>query len=786
MFESLPLQRHVDSQAELLKAGLALPPRLRKELTTSLLWSLPRNDVLQINETISSMLQKDIVGLLPPELSFLILGRLELDDLLQCTLVSRAWARLCSEQVLWAYLCASQSPPIKPMSITWQDITTNRILPPSTQEDNDDPTFDVSPSDERLSNHHELLRAHAAQGDSAGVADPLGMSGGLRRNVWERGGAGFGESLPTYLHKAMNFWDRRQEARVIDAPVASHMAVPSTKPQVSFRHLFIIHHILKKRMTTPRPIGSNTSHSHTFTLGKVRGDAPRPSPLPKPRAVDAISSVKYGGLPGHSEAVYSLTLVNHPMKITMLQVCPDCNVQLGINPGLPGTTDGQFQRSVMNNLMSLDGVPSSSRRVSLDASASDRNVVSGRDWLLSGSRDKTLRLWQLAPVPRVVKIFHGGHTSSVLTHSIVKVPEHDILPFLPSSTPSKLSRFSLSLDKADKEAKMRLLAVSGGSDGKICLWDVEGGSGEPVKCVNAHEQSVLCVRADDERVVSCSKDKTIKVFDIHTLEELMVIGGMDDPRMHRGAVNAVGLSKEFIVSASGDRSLRVWSIHTGALLACIDGHHRGIASIDFCPALKDLPYLRKGQICKGTIITGSSDASIKSFHLIEHDPSVPDVDLSDLDMWSASESEPEDENIHNAHHPLPSPPLTQIPTELTEENTKIALVERGVFWSPCVCPPGLMRPDVSGTCARCYNRGHLDLVRSVHLGKDVVFSASYDATVKIWDRQSGSILADLKDAHTGRIFCVVGDRLRVVSSGLDCRINIWDFSEGLDTSFVEP
>ncbi|ODO00266.1 hypothetical protein I350_06895 [Cryptococcus amylolentus CBS 6273] len=783
MQESPPLQRHLNSQAELLRAALALPPKLRRELTTSLLWSLPRNDVLQINETISSMLQKDIVGSLPPELSFLILGQLELDDLLHCTLVSKTWARLCSEQALWAYLCASHSPPIKPMSITWQDITTNRILPPSTQEDTDDPTFDVSPSDERLSNHYELLSAHAAQHDSGGAAaaDPLGMSGGLRRDVWERGGAGIGETLPTHLHKALDFWDRQQEARIIDAPVASHMAVPSAKPQVNFKQLLILHHVLRKRMTTPRPIGSNISQSQPFTTGKVHRDVPRPPPLPKPRAIDAISSVKYGGLPGHSEAVYSLTLVNHAMKITMLQVCPDCNVQLGINPGLPGAAEGQFQRSVMNYVMSLDGVPSSSRRASLDDSATNRNVVSGRDWLLSGSRDKTLRLWQLTPVPRVVKIFHGGHTSSVLTHSIVTLPEHGILPLLSPSSPSKLSRFSL-----DRELKKRLMAVSGGSDGRICLWDVEGGSGEPVKCVNAHEQSVLCVRADEERVVSCSKDKTIKVFDIYTLEELMVIGGATDPRMHRGAVNAVGLSKDLIVSASGDRSLRVWSIHTGALLACVDGHHRGIASIDVCQAPEKLPFLRKGQTCKGTIITGSSDASIKSFHLIEEQPSVSDVVHGDLDRWSASESEPEDENMHNAHHPLPSPPLTQIPTELTERNTKIALIERDVFWSPCVCPPGLMRPDASGTCARCYNRGHLDLVRSVHLGKDVVLSASYDATVKIWNRKSGRVVADLKDAHAGRIFCVVGDRLRVVSSGLDCRINIWDFSEGLDTSFVEP
>lgn len=77
---------------------------------------------------------------------------------------------------------------------------------------------------------------------------------------------------------------------------------------------------------------------------------------------------------------------------------------------------------------------------------------------------------------------------------------------------------------------------------------------------------------------------------------------------------------------------------------------------------------------------------------------------------------------------------------------------------------------------------------------------------QVWDRHTGLLIKDLPDLHTGRIFSVVGDKTKVVSSGIDqvrvylCRliprllsltcsasqrIVIWDFAHGLDTSFVD-
>ncbi|WVN88460.1 uncharacterized protein L203_103671 [Cryptococcus depauperatus CBS 7841] len=755
-----------DHHFEITKSVLGLPLEARRELLTTLLSSLPRDDVLHLGDRIKVSCQKDIIGLLPPEISYLILARLDLKDLLNCTLVSQTWAGLCNQQALWAFLCSVHDPPIRPLPISWAELNAHRILP-SPMEVIGDPSFDVSSSDEHMVNQIEIVGSSTATISSG--TDPFGMTGGLRRNVWERRGVINRGMLPLQLQSSLSV--SHEEVKEKDHPILSHIDVPSANPQANFKHLYIVHHILLKRMTECRPVGNiDPFYKASF---ERKPPEKRVRPLPRLRTIDAISSLRHGGLPGHSEAIYSLTLINHSMKITMSQNCSECNTQLNMSCGSFYDAERHFQQ--YTNITTLDSVLSSPHQHSQSGSTS-KGVIYGRDWLLSGSRDMTLRLWQLSPNPRVVKIFHGGHTGSVLAHCIVEIPFSALSPLLMSQQ----TQIKCPLPSKNGEETMKIMAVSGGSDGKICLWDIEGGTEGPIRCVQAHDDSVLCVRAEGRRIVTCSKDKTIRLFDLPSFEELLVIGRTEGPSFHRGAVNAVALFKDYIISASGDRTLRLWSSHTGSLLACTSGHTRGIASIDFVPTALAPSMLSEGQSCKAMIVTGSSDACIKAFHVIECQPSLDGEDsASDYSMDLASGPSPS--GSHDGLSQLQSPKSA---VYLSEDGNRVILKETCSFWSPCVCPPGLARFSADG-CMRCLNRGHLDLVRSVCFGKGVVLTGSYDATVKMWDVATGKIVADLSGGHTGRLFSVVGDRLRVISSGLDCRLNVWDFSEDLDTSFVE-
>ena len=91
----------------------------------------------------------------------------------------------------------------------------------------------------------------------------------------------------------------------------------------------------------------------------------------------------------------------------------------------------------------------------------------GVQTLFTGSKDRTIREWNLTTgcVERVIK---GVHESSVL---------------------------SLCVNGG--------LVASGGSDRRVVVWDLR--KDRLVKMIMDHEDSVLCVRFDEERLVSCSK-----------------------------------------------------------------------------------------------------------------------------------------------------------------------------------------------------------------------------------------------------------------------------------------
>ncbi|KAG6861537.1 hypothetical protein C0995_015270 [Termitomyces sp. Mi166 len=330
---------------------------------------------------------------------------------------------------------------------------------------------------------------------------------------------------------------------------------------------------------------------------------------------------------------------------------------------------------------------------------------SGLQVLFTGSRDRTVREWNLT-TGIVERVIGGVHTASVLSVCV-----HG--GYL----------------------------ASAGSDNRVAVWDLE--QNQLHKVLMDHTDSVLCVRFDDRRLVSCSKDHTVRTYSFPDLTPQNIL------RAHRAAVNAVSISRNLIASGSGDKSIKVWDPDTGTLLRTFELHHnRGIASIDF-----RYPH----------ILTGSSDKHLRLVNT-----------LNLKQGWSTS---PE---YH--YDPPGSASPSSSPAFTTPSDSRLM----------CQCCGSenvhLVPTGVQGPCV------HIDLVRSVVLGEDFVVSGSYDLSIKVplfcalhlklWDRKTGGMIADLTGGHTARIFCIGIDRTKIVSCGEDQRICIWDFSHGIDTSFL--
>ncbi|OCT48567.1 WD domain and F-box domain containing protein [Cladophialophora carrionii] len=228
-------------------------------------------------------------------------------------------------------------------------------------------------------------------------------------------------------------------------------------------------------------------------------------------------------------------------------------------------------------------------------------------WLVSGSRDKTLRVWDLE-TRRLRGKPLTGHYQSVLC---------------------------LQFDPTEKED----VIISGSSDASVIIWRFSTGQ-KIHEIPSAHEESVLNLRFDHRYLVTCSKDRRIKVWsrkhmvatdqdypevkpgghvrvpvyivntaemgpsrleagiangEIQAIKPYMLLLTLEG---HSAAVNAIQINGDLIVSASGDRYIKVWNAKTGKLLRTLQGHQKGIACVEFDSK---------------RIVSGSSDNTVRIY-----------------------------------------------------------------------------------------------------------------------------------------------------------------------------
>ncbi len=97
----------------------------------------------------------------------------------------------------------------------------------------------------------------------------------------------------------------------------------------------------------------------------------------------------------------------------------------------------------------------------------------------------------------------------------------------------------------------------------------------------AHDTSAVAIArsADGSRIATCSKDKTVALWEGSTYE---LLHRMED---HTGPVHGVALSSDGrrLVSGSGDQTVRLWDADAGALLHTLLGHTAAVRSVCFSP-----------------------------------------------------------------------------------------------------------------------------------------------------------------------------------------------------------
>ncbi len=170
--------------------------------------------------------------------------------------------------------------------------------------------------------------------------------------------------------------------------------------------------------------------------------------------------------------------------------------------------------------------------------------------LASGSRDTTIKLWDVKTGKLIRTIKHSG--------SIVSVS------FSPDG---------------------KTLA-SGSGDNTIKLWNVN--TGKEIKTLNKQGKYGFSISfsPDGKTLASGSDDKTIKIWDVKTGKEIITLNG------HKAGINSVSFSRDGTTLASGsvDKTIKLWDVKTGKEIKTLNGHSDDVSERQFQSRWQNLGF----------------------------------------------------------------------------------------------------------------------------------------------------------------------------------------------------
>jgi WD40 repeat protein len=335
--------------------------------------------------------------------------------------------------------------------------------------------------------------------------------------------------------------------------------------------------------------------------------------------------------------------------------------------------------------------------------------------IISGSYDNTVHLWNIdsGKIVKILKTPQLSHTNYVTSvafsanNKYIASGSKDNTLCLWNVDTGKIVKISKShIDQVTSVAfsSDNKLIISGADDKTVHLWNIE--SDETIKIFEGHTSGVKSVAfsSNDKYVTSGSEDCTVRLWDVEFDESIQVFQG------HTGTVTSVIFplvnlctSNEYtyIISGSKDRTIRLWNIELGECIKILEGHTNSVLSV-----ASSTNYLISGA-CDNTLRLWDIE-SVDTIKLIKgHTDYVTSIAFSSNNQYIVSGSRDKTVRLWNVE---------------------------------------------TGECIKILN-GHANVVRSVAFSPNTenVASGSYDNTVRLWNVESGECIQILQGHTSGGV-----------------------------------